>query len=163
VAAFSYSFPVSQLVKALKFHARLELANFLADELAQRMDSVPDAIVAMPLHPARLRVRGFNQSQLLAVRLARRLDVPLWTGVCHRVRDTPPQSSLPLKERGKNMRQAFAVTMDEKLRAKHIAIVDDVMTSAASMGELANALKKAGATTVTACVVARTLPHNHDS
>ena len=163
VAAFSYSFPVNQLLKALKFHERLELVNFLADELTKSIACVPDAVVAMPLHPSRLRGRGFNQSQLLAARIAARLKVPLLADVCHRVRDTAPQSSLPLKEREKNMRNVFTVTLSDQWQGKHMAIVDDVMTSAASMGELANAFKKAGARSVTACVIARTLPHNHDN
>ena len=163
IAAFSYSFPISQLVKALKFREQLLLVNFLADELVTRIAVTPDMIVAMPLHPTRMRSRGYNQSQLLAERIASRMKVMLGSDVCHRVRDTPPQSSLPLKERDKNMRQAFSVSHPETIRGKHIAIVDDVMTSSASMEELAKILKKAGAVTVTACVVARTMPHNHDS
>jgi ComF family protein len=159
VAAFSYSFPLSQLIKALKFHERLILANFLADKLAQRIITQPDVLIALPLHPARLRERGFNQSQLLAARIARRINVPLLTDACRRVRDTPPQSSLPWKERDRNMRQAFVVA-DGLVYGKHIAIVDDVMTTGASMGALAHALKQAGASEVSAWVVARTLPHH---
>ncbi len=160
VAAFSYRFPVNQLIKALKFHERLILVNFLADELAPHIAARADCIIAMPLHPSRLRERGFNQSQLLAARIAKRLNIPLLTDVCQRVRDTPPQSSLPWKERDKNMRHAFAVSPGAPVRGKHIAIVDDVMTTGASMGELARALKQAGANEVSAWVVARTLPHH---
>lgn len=163
IAAFSYDFPINQLVKALKFHDRLVLVNFLADALVTHIDVMPDVVIAMPLHPIRLRSRGYNQSQLLAARVAAQLKVTLGSELCHRVRDTPPQSSLPLKERDKNMRQAFAITDGERVRGKHIAIVDDVMTSSASMEELAKVLKEAGATSVTACVVARTMPHNHDA
>ncbi len=158
VAAFSYGFPVNQLIKSLKFHERLILVNFLADELEKRIVTIPDAFIAMPLHPARLRERGFNQSQLLAKRIAGRQNIPLLTGVCQRVRDTPPQSSLPWKERNRNMRQAFVVSANA-VQGKHIAIVDDVMTTGASMGALAHALKQAGASEVSAWVVARTLPH----
>jgi ComF family protein len=161
IAAFSYSFPINQLIKALKFHERLLLVNLLADELASRISERPDAIMALPLHPIRLRKRGFNQSQLLAARVAKRLDIPLLTDACIRVRDTPPQSSLPWKERDKNMRHAFILSPDADIREKHIAIVDDVMTTGASLGEMAQTLKLAGATTVSAWVVARTLPH-HD-
>jgi len=160
VAAFSYSFPVNQLIKALKFHERLILVNFLADELAQHITVRPDSVVALPLHPSRLRERGFNQSQLLAARIAGQLHLPLLTSACQRVRDTPSQSSLPWKERDKNMRQAFAVTPAAPVRGRHIAIVDDVMTTGASIGELARALKQAGASEVSAWVVARTLPHH---
>ena len=160
VAAFSYSFPVNQLIKALKFHERLVLVNFLADEFAQHIVAWPDALTALPLHPSRLRQRGFNQSQLLAARIASRLNIPLLSDACQRVRDTPPQSSLPWKERDKNMRQAFTVSASANVCGKHIAIVDDVMTTGASIGELARSLKQAGASTVSAWVLARTLPHH---
>lgn len=160
VAAFSYDFPLNLLVKALKFNDQLILVNFLADELASRIALRPDCITAMPLHPLRLRKRGFNQSQLLAARIAQCLGVPLLSHACQRVRDTPPQSSLPWKERDKNMRGAFEIALPRAVSGKHIAIVDDVMTSGASVGELARTLKTAGAREVSAWVVARTLPHH---
>jgi len=158
VAAFSYSFPVDQLIKALKFHERLILVDFLADELASHITTKPDCIIAVPLHPTRLRERGFNQSQLLATRISNRLDISFLTDACQRVRDTPPQSSLPWKERDKNIRAAFCMCSD--VHGKHVAIVDDVMTTGASLGELAHTLKQAGAREVSAWVVARTLPHH---
>ena len=160
VAAFSYSFPIDQLIKALKFHERLILVDFLADELASRVASKPDFVIAVPLHPTRLRERGFNQSQLLAARISKRLDIPLLTDACQRVRDTPPQSSLPWKERDKNIRAAFSMRADVEVQGTHIAIVDDVMTTGASLGEIARMLKLAGAREVSAWVVARTLPHH---
>ena len=159
LAAFSYAFPIDKLIQAMKFNEQLLLPGFLADALIPRVTTPPDYLVAMPLHPVRLRERGFNQSLLLARRLSARLDIPLLTDMCERVRNTPPQSSLPWKERDKNMRQAFACKTDLALREKHIAIVDDVMTTGASIGELARALKQAGAREVSAWVIARTLPH----
>ena len=157
VAAFAYAFPLDKLVQALKFGEQLMLTNSLADKLVQRVEARPDCIVAMPLHPARLRERGFNQSLELARRIAAKLDVPLLSHACQRVRDTPPQSALKWKERGKNMRRAFRCTED--LSGKHVAVVDDVMTSGASLNELALALRRAGAREVSAWVIARTLPH----
>lgn len=208
IAVFAYHFPVDHLIKALKFHENLIVANFLADALAERIEQAvekrredgrmqaarsvatetyqvdrrgsehramqqtahrssfspvcevfPELIVAMPLHPNRLRNRGFNQSQLLAARLAQRLQLSLLTGCVRRVRDTPPQSSLPWQARNRNMRSAFALACGADVLGKHIAIVDDVMTSGASMNALAAALKQAGAREVSAWVVARTLPH----
>ncbi|MEK7810511.1 MAG: ComF family protein [Pseudomonadota bacterium] len=159
VAAFSYRFPVNELIKALKFRESLILVNFLSDALAQRIEIRPDAVLAMPLHPLRIRERGFNQSQLLAQRITRRLAIPLLTGVIQRVRNTPPQSSLPWKERDKNIRHAFAITNNTNIAGKHIAIVDDVMTTGASVDEVAGVLKLAGACKVSIWVVARTLPH----
>ncbi len=161
VAAFSYSFPLDKMIQALKFNERLILVNHLADAIVRRTHTKPDCLVAMPLHPERLRERGFNQSLLLARRIARRLDLPLLTDACARVRNTPPQSTLPWKERDKNMRHAFACSPNADLRGKHIAVVDDVMTTGASIGELARALKQAGASEISAWVVARTLPHDH--
>jgi predicted amidophosphoribosyltransferase len=105
-----------------------------------------------------LKARGFNQSQLLATRIAARMNIPLLKHVCHRVRDTPPQSSLPVKERDKNMRKAFFISPTPDIVDKHIAITDDVMTTGASIGELARVLKLAGARQVSAWIVARTLP-----
>ena len=160
-AAFSYNFPVDKLIQALKFSERLILVNYLADALAERADTKPDCLVALPLHPSRLRERGFNQSLLLARRISQRLDIPLLPDACERVRNTPPQSGLPWKERDKNMRQAFACKPGTDLQGRHVAIVDDVMTTGASIGELARALKQAGAAEVSAWVIARTLPHDH--
>ena len=160
VAAFSYKFPLDKLIQALKYRERLILVNFLADSLTQRITTKPDCVVALPLHPTRLRERGFNQSLLLARQLSRRLDIPLLANACERVRNTPPQSSLPWKERDKNMRQAFACRPGADVRGKHVAVVDDVMTTGASIGELARALKQAGANEVSAWVIARTLPHD---
>jgi len=160
VAAFSYNFPLDKLIQALKYRDRLILIKFLAEAVTQRITTQPDCMLAMPLHPARLRDRGFNQSLLLARHISRRLHIPLLLNACERVRNTPPQSSLPWKERDKNMRQAFTCRNDADVRGKHVAIVDDVMTTGASVGELARALKQAGASEVSAWVVARTLPHD---
>jgi ComF family protein len=160
IAAFSYSFPLDKLIQALKYGDRLILVNFLADAVVQRITVLPDCVVAMPLHPVRLRDRGFNQSLLLARRITHDLRIPLLADACERVRNTPPQSALPWKERDKNMRQAFACNASTDVSGKHVAIVDDVMTTGASTGELARALKRAGAREVSAWVVARTLPHD---
>jgi ComF family protein len=163
IAAFSYDFPIDQLIKALKFHERLILVDFLADELAARVTGRPDCLMAVPLHPTRLQARGFNQSQLLSTRISKRLGIPLLTEVCQRVRDTPPQSALPWKERDKNIRGAFSVRADSGVQGRHVAIIDDVMTTGASLGEIARTLKQAGANEVSAWVVARTLPHHDEN
>lgn len=158
VAVFAYEFPLDKLVQSFKFHSQLSLAKNFASTLAARASTRPDCIVAMPLHPARLRERGYNQSEELARQLARKLGISLNSGACQRVRDTPPQSALPWKERSRNMRKAFICNSD--MRGKRVAMVDDVMTSGASLNELALALRRAGASEVSAWVVARTLPHS---
>ena len=158
VACFAYTFPLDKLVQALKYGEQLVLVNSLADKLAQRVQMEqprPDYLVPMPLHPARLRERSFNQSLELARRVGYKLSIPVLSDACQRVRDTPPQFSLSWSERDKNVRRAFACTQD--FSGKSVAVVDDVMTSGASLDELALTLRKAGATEVSAWVIARTL------
>jgi ComF family protein len=157
VAVYSYAFPLDKLVLAFKYGEKFYLANSLGDRLAQRVTVRPDCLVAMPLHPARLRERGFNQSLQLARRIGQQLDLPVLPYACQRVRNTPSQSTLPWKERNKNMRKAFSCTAE--VAGKHIAVVDDVMTTGATLNELALTLLNAGASQVSAWVVARTLPH----
>ena len=146
---------------ALKYGEQLNLAERLGDKLVRNVVTLPDCLVAMPLHPARLKERGFNQSQQLARHIGKRLKLPVLISACQRVRDTPSQSNLPWKERRKNMRKAFACS--SAVAGKHVAIVDDVMTTGATLNELSLALLETGATEVSAWVVARTLPHtgNH--
>lgn len=158
VAVYAYAFPLNKLVQALKHGQQLVLVNSLADKLAQQVKVRPDCIVAMPLHPARLRERSFNQSLELARRVSRQMNIPLLLNACQRVRDTPPQTTLSRTERSKNMRLAFACSQD--LKDRHVAVVDDVMTSGASLNEVARALRVAGAREVSAWVIARTLPHS---
>jgi ComF family protein len=157
IAAFEYAFPIDKLIQAFKFSGQLALVNQLADALVPRINTRPDHLIAMPLHPLRLRERGFNQSQLLAQRLAQSQGISLLTNACTRTRNTLPQSSLHWQERGENMHGAFTCSTD--LSGKHIAIVDDVMTSGASIEELASTLRQSGATKISAWVLARTLPH----
>ena len=159
-AVFGYTFPLDKLMQAMKYGEQLALAHAFAEKLAQRIDktALPDCIIPMPLHPAKLRERGFNQSLLLAAGVARKLNVMLLRDACQRVRDTPPQSALPWKERKKNVRGAFCCDAD--LTGQHVALVDDVMTTGASLDALAEAVQKKGASKISVWVVARTLPHN---
>lgn len=162
-AAFRYAFPIDKLVQAMKYGEQLSLAHAFAKKLASRINknALPDFVIPMPLHPAKLRQRGFNQSLLIASAISRELNLKLLPNACQRVRDTPSQSSLPLKERSRNVRNAFHSVMD--LNGKHIAIVDDVVTSGASLNSLASALLKSGAIEIIAWSVARTLPHDKNN
>ncbi|MDO8291708.1 MAG: ComF family protein [Gallionella sp.] len=159
-AVFGYSFPLDKLIQAMKYGEQLALANAFAEKLALRIDKsdLPDCIIPVPLHPAKLRERGFNQSLLLAATVARKLNLELLANACQRVRDTPPQSALPWKERKKNVRNAFRC--DRDLSGKRVALVDDVLTTGASLNALAEAVQKRGAAEISAWVVARTLPHS---
>jgi ComF family protein len=155
LAVFGYQFPLDRLIQSLKYHEQLALAQRFAEKLRVRIDSPPDFIIPMPLHTNKLKSRGFNQAQLIATPLARALKTPLLS--CRRLRDTPSQTSLPWNERGKNVRGAFCCDMD--LSGRRVALVDDVLTTGASLNELASAVKKQGATEISAWVVARSLPH----
>lgn len=116
----------------------------------------PDRLMAMPLHAARIRERGFNHATEIAREVAKRLDLPLDTASCQRIRDTPPQMGLKHDARRRNVRGAFACSGD--VHGQHIALIDDVMTTGTSLDELAATLKRAGAREVTCWVAARTLP-----
>ena len=155
-AALIYDFPVGSLIQALKYGHRLEVSSVLTDIWLDQAapDQQPDLVLPMPLHPARLKERGFNQALELARILAPQCHLPLDRHACQRIRDTPPQASLPLKARRKNLRGAFAARK-EQVGGKRIAIVDDVMTSGSSLNELAATLKKAGAIEVECWVMAR--------
>ncbi len=157
-AALTYGFPLDRLIPRLKYHGQLAVAPVLGECLAEAVGDVPrpDRLVAMPLHPARIRERGFNHASEIAREVAKRLGVPLDTASCRRVRDTPPQMGLKHAERRRNVRGAFACTGD--VRGQRIALVDDVMTTGTSLDELAKTLKDAGAAAVETWVVARTLP-----
>jgi len=154
-AALAYEFPADALVQALKFRGELALAPLVAALLEQSLDNERiDYIVPVPLSRERLRRRGYNQAAEIARRLGRpRLDLSL----CERTRDGPPQMELPFAERQRNVRGAFRCT--RSLDGARIAVVDDVMTTGATLNEIARTLKAAGAAHVENWVVARTPLH----
>ena len=156
LALWRYEFPCDRLVQALKYRARLALAGFFARSLASRPLPEFDLIVPMPLHPKRLAERGFNQALEIARGLARHLGRPIEPRGVLRVKDTLPQTELPYEERAKNVRGAFLCRLD--LSGASVAVLDDVMTTGATLNELARALKRAGATRVENLVIARTVP-----
>jgi len=155
-AVLRYEFPVDRLVQALKYAHRLAVTDFLGRMLVEELPVLrPDMIVPVPLSPARLAQRGFNQALEIARPLARALDASLETCGIHRRRDTPPQAGLPWKERAKNVRHAFECGID--LSGKTVLLVDDVMTTGATLDELARILKAHGAARVETRVLARAL------
>jgi ComF family protein len=153
VAALAYAFPADALVHALKFRGELALAPFLGDMLLQKVKNEPvDMLLAVPLSARRLRERGYNQAVEIARALGREIDLSL----CVREGEGRPQMELPYAERRKNIRGAFRCT--RHLIGGTVAVVDDVMTTGATLNEVAATLKKAGATRVVNWVVARTEP-----
>ncbi|PIF09906.1 ComF family protein [Janthinobacterium sp. 13] len=166
VTAFDYAAPVDQLLLQLKFGARLALAPLLAELLyvairQQQAWEAPQLLCPVPLGPARLAERGFNQALEVARPLARLLDVPLQPRLALRVRETRAQSGVAPQERQANLAHAFAIAPEHGalLQGCHVGIVDDVMSSGHTVHALAAACKSAGATRVSILVVARTPPH----
>lgn len=156
-APLRYAFPVDRLVQVLKYQHRLVVAGFFAEQMlrASQYHAPGDLFMALPLSQVRLQERGFNQAIEIARPLARQLGKPLAIQGYARTLDTVPQTTLPWKERQKNIRGAFECTLD--LSGKQIIVIDDVMTTGATLNEFARTLKKHGASRVTNWVVARAL------
>ena len=158
-AAFAYAYPLDRLLHALKYRGALAHAPFLAHALAGRVNRAgaprPDMLVAMPLSAARQRTRGYNQAIEIARPLGRRVGLPL-VGALRRIEDTPPLASLPWRDRHRAVARAFAA--NDLARGRSIALVDDILTTGATLRAATRALVTAGATRVDVWVVARTLP-----
>jgi len=115
-----------------------------------------DRLIPVPLHPGRLRERGFNQTGLIAERLGARLGIPVEHATLHRVRDLPPQSSLGAAARRRNVRGAFEVK-SRRLQGSRVLLLDDVYTTGATVKEASLAMLDAGAMQVDVLTVARVL------
>ena len=162
IAAVDYRFPWSALVTALKFHAALDLADAMASLLAGSVAAadvpLPDLVLPLPLGAERLAERGMNQAWELARRVARRLDRPACPTLLVRRVETPHLADLPRDERARAIRGAFALERGATtaLPGRHVALVDDVMTTGATAAEAARALLAGGAAQVDLWVFART-------
>jgi ComF family protein len=166
VAAADYASPLDALVLQLKFGGTLALAPWFGQALAGAVVArdgfdLPNVLCPVPLGPRRLVERGFNQALEIARPLARTLGVPLHGALAIRALDTAAQSSVAPAQRTKNIRNAFIVAPDAlaMVRGQHIGVVDDVMTSGATLNELAKTFKRFGAARVSNFVFARTPPH----
>jgi ComF family protein len=156
--AYRYSYPIDHLVRALKYHNRLTHARVLGELLARslikvRIEPWPEVLVPVPLAEHRYRERGFNQASEVAKQLQKHLAIPVRADLLERKRVTREQAGLDRSSRRKNVRNAFA--MRAPLVAKHVAIVDDVVTTGSTVNEIARVLKKAGAQTIEVWAVAR--------
>jgi ComF family protein len=169
VAAVDYAAPLDQLVLQLKFSARLPLAPWFARQLrdailarrsAVQPNLLPDLLCPVPLGRKRLVERGFNQALEIARPLAASLGVALQPKLAERTTETTAQSGVTPAERAGNVRGAFAVAEPDLIAGRHVGLVDDVMTSGHTLGELAATFKRFGAARVTNFVFARTPPHS---
>lgn len=165
IAATDYAAPLDRLVLRLKFAAALPLAGWFAAMLHEAIVAdagfiVPDILCPVPLGERRLATRGFNQALEIARPLARSLGIALHPALALRVTETRAQSSLAPSGRAGNVHNAFALSPPAVwlVRGKHIGLVDDVMTSGHTLGELAALFKRAGAARVSNLVFARTPP-----
>lgn len=158
-----FAFPVDSLISRFKHQSQWPLGRLLAEQLSRHLHHAfeeglprPEALLPVPLARKRMRHRGFNQAQMLADWLSPALAIPVDTKLLQRVQDTPSQQQLDAASRRRNLRQAFALAEDQSLTGRHLAIIDDVLTTGATAEALARLLKRAGATRVDVYCLART-------
>lgn len=154
---FRYQPPLDFLIKGLKFGGRLAHARLLGDlfatALAERGGPWPDCILPIPLHPHRLRQRGFNQALELARAAAHHCQIVLWPDGLRRIRDTLPQTRLRAGQRQSNVLHAFALRAP--LPGARVGLFDDVVSTASTVNECARLLRASGATGVEVWAIAR--------
>ena len=147
-AAFAYTEPVSTLITRFKYQASLQhgsvLGTLLLEQLRKdyRTQPLPDLLIPVPLHPVRLRERGFNQALVLARQLGEGLQIPVAHNLLERVRQTQPQQGLSARERKRNLRRAFRLqhaAIPESCNS--VALIDDVVTTMSTVHELARVLR----------------------
>ena len=163
VAGCTYAYPVNQMIKKLKYRARLDLVRPLCRPLIERIElecgALPDCLVPTPLHSSRLRARGFNQAREIALLLAQTFILPIEDRLVRRQKDTLQQYKLSPERRAKNVRNAFSII--KSIRYNSVAIVDDVLTSGATANELARVLKRNGVERVQVWCLAQATPDGY--
>ncbi len=160
LAVWTYDENVQRVIHLFKYNGYRCLAHPLGLGLggalfAEEVFSSADVLVPVPLHPARWRERGYNQSELLAHTASKVSGIPLWTKALRRIRYTTPQAKLGPAERAQNVQGAFAVKDRVSVVGKKIVLIDDVFTTGATSNECARVLLEAGAHSVFLATVAR--------
>lgn len=161
-ALFKYRSPIDTLISQFKYEGNLAIGELLTTMLVSHlsncsMNPAPDLLIPMPLHSSRLQERGFNQAGILANALSKHFAIPLDHHLCKRVRATRHQMGLNARVRKKNLRNAFSCT--RSITDKSVVIVDDVVTTGATVNELASTLRRAGAHRIEVWCLARTPAH----
>jgi ComF family protein len=134
------------------------MGELLADTIEKLPNAVPQLIIPMPLHPLRLKERGFNQALELARPIAKRLGIPINNKSCERIRVTQAQSLIPAPQRLHNVENAFRV--NENFQATNIAIIDDVITTGHTVNELSKVLRKREVEKITIWCCAKSIYSN---
>ena len=154
---YRYCFPTSILIQHMKFNSRPDLAVFLGSRIARKLlltgRVLPEVLVPVPLHPARLAERGYNQAAELARTISLRTGAPVDLQFCHRQKPGTPQAGLDATARRHNVKDAFSCSAMNKYR--HVAIVDDVVTTGSTVNELARVLIRSGVSRVDVWACAR--------
>lgn len=158
-AIINYIFeePLRSLLHQFKYRDGLFLSSFLSHLIfssIKNQTEMPQCLIPVPMHPQRIRQRGFNQAAVLARTLAKKLQIPCDLFSCQKILNTEPQASLDGKQRKKNLRHAFVT---QKLPYQHIAIIDDLLTTGNTVNELAFTLKTSGVRKVDVWCCARTI------
>ena len=160
IAACRYEYPIDELITQFKYHEKLHFLPIVANLLLQKINnpidgwSPPDQLIAVPMHRKQLNQRGFNQADLIARYLSKKLNITYNKNGCSRIKNNPSQRILKAKQRKQNLKNAFIASTS--VQNKKIAIIDDVMTTGATVEELAKVLLKAGAKKVDVWCIART-------
>ncbi|MDZ7315157.1 MAG: ComF family protein [candidate division KSB1 bacterium] len=157
-AFFSYTPELQKIIHAFKYQGLSRLDAFFEKEILKRWASLTlegDCLVPVPLHSARLRERGYNQSEVLAQLFSRQIGLPCAAGVLERVRYTEQQAKLNAEERRRNVQGAFLVRHPDSVRRRHIVLVDDVLTTGSTLNECSRVLKAAGAARIDVLTLAR--------
>ncbi len=156
IAPYRYQSQIAYLVKSLKYNSQYKNARLLGQLFCKRLpplNTYPESLIPVPLHPKRYRQRRFNQSYEIARTISKTLNIPIDQEICKRTRNTEKQSKLSAKQRQKNVKQAFATT--KTVPYNHVALIDDAMTTGNTVKEIARVLNKAGVERVDVWVCAR--------
>lgn len=148
--------PMRGIIHNLKYRNKKSLAKPLGKMMVEALDRslLPEVIIPVPLHPARKRERGYNQSELLAREVGIHLNLPVMNQVLKRIKNTPSQTGLARDKRLENMRGAFRIKDASAVREKKVLLVDDVTTTGATLEACGEALVLAGAKEIRAVVAA---------
>ena len=157
VSMGTYEGILAKAIQLFKYQGKTHLAGPLGEILSQGMEKLPevDCLVPVPLDSTRLHERQYNQALLLCDAVRRKTGVEVIPDGLERIRETKPQTGLPLEDRRRNVRKAFSVKRPLRIKDRRVLLVDDVLTTAATVNECARTLKKAGAKSVNVLTLAR--------